>query len=149
MKTPYFKFPLILLIAISWIVTDKASAQSSSAFTPETDTLYVSNPSRSPTPTLAPVKGFNAKSGAEEISFVSDANAPISGQHGVLVAGGELILVNQNAFTEFAGDIQQFLLRTGEFAGFLVPHEFPGVPNPVPNPDAPFVPDAAVLIKGI
>jgi DNA-binding beta-propeller fold protein YncE len=136
MKNPY-NLPLILLIAISWTVTDKASGQSSSsAFTPETDTLYVSNAFGD-----APVKGFNAKSGVEEISFVSDANAPISGQHGVLQAGGELILVNQNAGQDFAGDIQQVLLRTGTFAGFLVPHEN--------NPDAPFAPDAAVLIKGI
>jgi DNA-binding beta-propeller fold protein YncE len=145
MKTPYFKLLLILLIAISWTVTDKASGQgskgSSSAFTPDTDTLYVANAFGD-----APVIGFNASSGAVELSFVADANAPISGQHGVLVAGGELILVNQNAGQEFAGDIQQFLLRTGEFAGFLVPHEN----NPgEPNPDAPFVPDAAVLIKGI
>jgi hypothetical protein len=139
MKTPYFKLLLILLIAISWTVTDKASGQgskgSSSAFTPETDTLYVSDAG------VAPVIGFNANTGVEEISFVSDANATIIGPHGVLVAGGELILVNQNANEDFAGDIQQFLLRTGKFAGFLVPHEN--------NPDAPFAPDAAVLIKGI
>ena len=147
MKTPYFKVPLILLIAISWIVTDKASGQgskgSSSAFTPETDTLYVSNAFG-----VAPVIGFNAKSGAEEISFVSDKKAPILGQHGVLVAGGELILVNQNVNEDFAGDIQQFLLRTGEFAGFLVPHES-NPPHRKPNPDAPWAPDAALLIKGI
>jgi hypothetical protein len=147
METPYFKLPLILLIAISWIVTDKASGQdkasghSSSAFTPETDTLYVSNAFGD-----APVIGFNAASGVEEISFVSDANATIIVQHGVLVAGGELILVNQNATEKFAGNIQQFLLRTGKFAGFLVPHEnSPGKPNP----DAPWAPNAALLIKGI
>jgi hypothetical protein len=147
MKRTFFKLSLILLIAISWIVTDKASGQdktsgqSSSAFTPEWDTLYVSNAFGD-----APVIGFNAASGEKEISFVADANATIMVQHGVLVAGGELILVNQNAGQPFAGDIQQFLLRTGEFAGFLVPHEnSPGKPNP----DAPWAPNAAVLIKGI
>ena len=65
------------------------SAQS--AFGPETDTLYVSNGGGD-----APVTGFSAANGNEQISFVSDVKAPISGQHGVLVAGGELILVNQS-----------------------------------------------------
>ena len=136
MKTPYCKLLLILLIAISWIVTDKASGQISSAFGPETDTLYVSNGGGD-----APVIGFSAANGNEQISFVSDVKAPISGQHGVLVAGGELMLVNQNAGQPFSGDVQQFLLRTGKFADFLVPHEN--------NTDAPFAPDATVLINGI
>src|SRR5262249_27590030 len=90
----------------------------------------------------APVIGFNATNGKEmQTSFVSDVNAPIFGQHGVLVTGGELILVNPNAGQPFSGDIQQFLLRTGKFADFLVPHET--------NTDAPFAPNAAVLINGI
>jgi hypothetical protein len=139
MKTPYCKLLLIPLIAISWIVTGKASGLSSSAFGPETDTLYVSN-GGDPAPP-APVIGFNAANGKEQISFVSDVNVPISGPDGVLVAGGELILVNQNANLPFAGDVQQFLLRTGKFADFLVPHE--------KNSDAPFAPRAAVLINGI
>jgi|SRR6516164_5924702 len=133
MKTPYCKLLLILLIAISWIVTDKASGQISSAFGPETDTLYVSNGGGD-----APVIGFSAANGNEQISFVSDVKAPISGQHGVLVAGGELILVNQSTclasfariraienFLKFsAGFGKRDRLRSGSV-------RFPGDPRPM------------------
>jgi hypothetical protein len=88
------------------------------------------------------VKSFNAKSGTNDKAktFVpeTDPESPLSEPSifGLLVAGGELIVVNQNNGTQFPGDIQQFLLRTGKFAGFLVDKD---------DPNAPFIPHAAVL----
>jgi DNA-binding beta-propeller fold protein YncE len=105
---------------------------------PETDTLFVGDGGDNT------VKSFNAKSGVNDNAktFVpeTDPTSPLSGPSifGLLVAGGELLVVNQNNGTDFPGDIQQFLLTTAKFAGFLVEKD---------NPDAPFIPHAAVLLN--
>ena len=83
-------------------------------------------------------EGFNAKSGKEEDPFLPDSSSPISGPHGLLVAGGELILVNQNAGQTFAGDVQQFLLKTRKFAGLFFDER-----------DAPWAPQGSVLLNGV
>lgn len=72
--------------------------------------------------------------------FCAPANAPISGPRGLLAPGGELVVVNQNAETIFSGEIQQYLLKTASFAGFLVAGTDPG---------APLAPRGAILRNGV
>jgi DNA-binding beta-propeller fold protein YncE len=130
MKKQHLSVLFLVLLAVTlW-----SSSSNAASLGPETDTLYVGDFGDNT------VKSFNAKTGKNGATFVPDTNSPISGVFGLLVTGGELIVVNQNSGTEFPGDIQQFLLRTAKFAGFLVAKD---------DPDAPFVPRAAVLLNGV
>ena len=150
MKTPYFKLPLILLIAISWIVTDKASGQGSKGFlllSPRRRILSMFRTRVFRTPVSCSrnrlqrgerSRGNFLRSGRER----NDQRPTWRPGSGRRTHSGK----PKCRVWTFPGDIQQFLLRTGEFAGFLVPHENNLGEN---NPDAPFAPDAAVLIKGI
>jgi DNA-binding beta-propeller fold protein YncE len=141
MKSQTLKLFAVFLAVTLWTIRNDAFDQSNGpALGPETDTLYVGDGGDNT------VKSFNAKSGTNDKgkTFVpeTDPESPLSGPSifGLLVAGGELIVVNQNNGTQFPGDIQQFLLRTGKFAGFLVDKD---------DPNAPFIPHAAVLLNGV
>ena len=141
MKSQTLKLFAVFLVVTLWTIRNDASDQSNGpALGPETDTLYVGDGGDNT------VKSFNAKSGTNDKAktFVpeTDPESPLSGPSifGLLVAGGELIVVNQNNGTQFPGDIQQFLLRTAKFAGFLVEKD---------DPNAPFIPHAVVLLNSV
>jgi hypothetical protein len=140
MKSQTLKlFAVFLVVTLSTIRSDASDQSNVPSLHPETDTLYVSDAGDNT------VKSFNAKSGINDQAktFVPETDPKSLGVpsiFGLLVAGGELIVVNQNNGTEFPGDIQQFLLRTAKFAGFLVEKD---------DPSAPFIPHAAVLLNGV
>jgi DNA-binding beta-propeller fold protein YncE len=141
MKSRNWKLFAAFLVLALWTIRSHASDQSNApGLGPETDTLYVGDGGDNT------VKSFNAKSGTNDKAktFVpeTDPTSPLSGPSlfGLLVAGGELIVVNQNNGTDFPGDIQQFLLTTAKFAGFLVEKN---------DPAAPFIPHAAVLLNSV
>jgi DNA-binding beta-propeller fold protein YncE len=140
MKNLHLKLFAVLLLVTSWATRSDASDRGNdSALRPETDTLYVADLGHTTDEGElvgdGTVRSFNAK-GDELAPFVPDSK--IFGPHGVLVAGGELILVNQNAQQGFEGNIQQFLLTTRKFAGFLVEGD-----------KAPWAPQGAVLLNGV
>ncbi len=141
MKSQTLKLFVVFLAVTLWIIRNDASDQSNGpALGPETDTLYVGDGGDNT------VKSFNAKSGTNDKgkTFVpeTDPQFPLSGPSifGLVVAGGELIVVNQNNGTTFPGDIQQFLLRSAKFARFLVEKD---------DPNAPFIPHATVLLNSV
>jgi DNA-binding beta-propeller fold protein YncE len=59
---------------------------------------------------------------------------------GLLIAGPELIVVNQNVNLPLKGEILQYQLKDGSFAGAWVPSS---------DPNAPFAPRGAVLKDGV
>jgi DNA-binding beta-propeller fold protein YncE len=141
MQSQHLKLFAILIVVTLWSIRGNTSDQTNSpGLGPATDTLYVGDGGDNT------VKSFNAKSGTNDSAqtFVPKVapESPLSGPSifGLLVAGGELIVVNQNNGTQFPGDIQQFLLRTGKFADFLVEKH---------DPDAPFIPHAAILLNSV
>jgi hypothetical protein len=146
MKSQLIKlFAFLLVIAFSALGSDAADQGNTRGLGPQTDTLYVGDLGHITDEgevVGGSVKSFNAQTGKQKTSFIPEASSPIKGPHGLLVAGGELIIVNQNLDPTVTlhqpGNVQQFLLTTGKFAGFLVE-----------KAAAPFVPYAAVLLKGV
>ena len=97
MKSQTLKLFAVFLVVTLWTIRSDASDQSNApGLGPETDTLYVGDGGDNT------VKSFNAKSGTNDKAktFVpeTDPESPLSGPSifGLLVAGGELIVVNQN-----------------------------------------------------
>jgi DNA-binding beta-propeller fold protein YncE len=146
MKGQHVKlFTFLLVITFSALGSDAADQANTPGLGPETDTLYVGDLGHITDEgevVGGSVKSFNAQTGKQKTSFIPEANSPIKGPHGLLVAGGELIIVNQNLDPTVTlhkpGDVQQFLLTSRKFVGFLVE-----------KAAAPFVPYAAVLLNGV
>lgn len=84
------------------------------------------------------VKSFSAKDGTR-LGFTTQQGG-MRAPMGLFVAGGELVVVNQNADKSFPGEILQYLLRNGNLAGPLVDQH---------DQDAPWAPRGIVLLKGV
>ena len=89
------------------------------------------------------VKSFNADTGASldgaAGAFVTSGSGGLNGPTGLLIAGPELIVVNQN-FGGANGEILQYQLKDGSFTGPWVSQS---------DPNAPFAPRGAVLKNGV
>ena len=97
------------------------------------DTIYVGDESDST------VKSFSAQTG-EPGAFVTQNTGHLVGPMGLLIAGPELIVVNQNVDLPLNGEILQYQLKDGSFASAWVPSS---------DPNAPFAPRGAVLLNGV
>jgi hypothetical protein len=96
------------------------------------------------------VKRFDADTGAPidaNGAFINntqcapgDLLCPLHGPMGLLIAGAQLIVVNQEVNQPVNGEISQYLLNNGSFAGALVPNN---------DQNAPFLPRGAVLKNGM
>jgi hypothetical protein len=85
------------------------------------------------------IKSFDAISGA----YLGTSDGPgvsgLAGPRGVIISGGELLVVNQNVGLDISGEVLRFNVSTGEFAGALIPST---------DLNAPFAPDGIVLGPG-
>src|SRR4029450_11978662 len=63
----------------------------------------------------------------------------LNGPRGIVIAGGELLLVNQNVGLDISGEVLRYDAATGAFLGALIPST---------DEDAPFAPDGIVLGGG-
>jgi DNA-binding beta-propeller fold protein YncE len=131
MKKQYrASFPLFLMLAF-WTIGGNAAGQGVvSALGP--DTLYVGDVADSR------VKSFSAKDGSP--AGFTTQQGQLKGPMGLFTAVGDLVVVNQNLDRPLNGEILQYLLRGGTFAGPLVDHR---------DADAPFAPRGVVLLKGL
>jgi hypothetical protein len=87
------------------------------------------------------VKAFNAADGGPiSGSKATFASSGLHGPRGILVAGGQLIVVDQNAGKNIGGEILQFRLSNGNLTGAIVPKR---------DPNGPFAPRGAVLKSGV
>jgi hypothetical protein len=126
---------VLLLIAAVWDVRSGVAGLS-----PDTDFLYVGDQGDNS------VKRFNAENGKPDETFIvpTPGDEALNGPRALLIAGGELIVVNQNVdqppLQPINGEVRQYILRTKAFAGSLVSST---------DPHAPFVPRGAVLINGV
>ena len=118
---------MLLLIATVSVVRSGAAG-----LTPDTDTLYVGDQGDDT------VKSFNAETGQAESFTITDA--ALHGPRALLIGGGQLLVVNQNVDQPVNGEVRQYLLRTGAFAGPLVAGT---------DPHAPFAPRGAVYLNGV
>src|SRR3981081_4223357 len=125
MKKQYRELFMVLLAVTLWTIR-------SDAFDLGPDILYVGDQGDNT------VKSLSAKDGAKGV-FVTQGTE-LHGPTGLLVAGGELVVVNQNAGQPSNGEILQYLLRDGSFAGPLVSKT---------DPNAPFAPRGVVLVNGV
>ena len=130
MKKQYRELFIVLLAVTFWTIKGNVSAQSSASVLGP-DILYVGDQAD------GRVKSFSAKDGSPAgfITQLGQLKVPT----GLLAAGGELVVVNQNATKPFNGELLQYLLRDGKFAGPLVDQH---------DPDAPLQPRGVVLLKG-
>ena len=87
------------------------------------------------TPVVPGAFCLNGSNGA----FVTPSGG-LRGPTGLLIAGPQLIVVNQNVNLPIGGEISQYQLDSGSFAGRWVSKS---------NPDAPFVPRGAVIKNGV
>jgi WD40 repeat protein len=85
------------------------------------------------------IKSFDAVTGA----FLGVSDGPsvsgLAGPRGIVIAGGELLLVNQNVGLDISGEVLRYDAATGAFLGALIPFT---------DSDAPFAPDGVVLGGG-
>ena len=87
------------------------------------------------------VKAFDAADGsAFSGSKATFASSGLHGPRGILVAGGQLIVVDQNVGKNIGGEILQFRLNNGNLTGAIVPKR---------DPNGPFAPRGAVLKSGV
>jgi DNA-binding beta-propeller fold protein YncE len=101
---------------------------------PDTDILYVGDVSDNT------VKRFTADTGESLVgTFVTSDSSGLNGPMGLLIAGPELIVVNQNFGTP-NGEILQYQLKDGSFTGRWIPKE---------DPNSPFAPRGAAIKDGV
>jgi hypothetical protein len=131
MKKQYRQFLMVLLSVAFCTVTGNSFGQGRPAALGP-DTLYVTDELD------GTVKSFSTQYGSR-LGFTTQ-KGQLRAPMGLFVAGGELVVVNQNAEKPFSGEILQYLLRGGRLAGPLVDQH---------DPDAPFAPRGVVLLKGI
>lgn len=125
------KHHLSVLFLVLLAVTPWRSSSNAASLGP--DILYVGDESDST------VKSFSAQTG-EPGAFVTQNTGRLVGPMGLLIAGPELIVVNQNVNLSLNGEILQYQLKDGSFAGAWVPSS---------DPNAPFAPRGAVLLNGV
>jgi DNA-binding beta-propeller fold protein YncE len=98
--------------------------------TSEDDVLYIGDGGTDT------IKSFDANTGAP----VGESDGPgisgLAGPRGIVVSGGQLLVVNQNVGLDLAGEVLRFDTGTGTFLGALVAST---------GQDAPFAPDGIVL----
>jgi DNA-binding beta-propeller fold protein YncE len=131
MKKQYRQFLMVLLAVTFCAVTGNSFGQGRPAALGP-DTLYVTDELD------GTVKSFSTQDGSR-LGFTTQ-KGQLRAPMGLFVAGGELVVVNQNAEKPFSGEILQYLLRGGKLAGPLVDQH---------DPDAPFAPRGVVLLKGV
>jgi len=73
-------------------------------------------------------------------TFVSRGTASLTGPRGLLIAGAQLVVINQNANQPQPGAVLQFFLKNGSFSGAWVAQN---------DPNAPFTPRGAVIKDGV
>jgi hypothetical protein len=99
------------------------------------DTLYVGDGGDNT------IKRFNADNGTPlDGTKGKFATSGLHGPRGLLVAGGQLIAVDQNAGKNIGGEILQYQLSNGSFTGAIVPKR---------DPNGPFALRGAVLKNGV
>jgi predicted small secreted protein len=86
------------------------------------------------------VKSFSAQDGKKGAFVTQNTTGRLVGPMGLLIAGPELIVVNQNVNLPLNGEILQYQLKDGSFTGAWVPSS---------DPNAPFAPRGAALKDGI
>jgi hypothetical protein len=140
---------IILLVLALWSVRSNASDPVSNRLSSRlgSDILYVGDEG---TPSLfgkdSSVKSFDVGKHGTQGDFVIGGDG-LQGPMGLLIAGGTLIVVNQNvnepnSTTPINGEVRQYLLRGAKLVDPLVPRkDLLG--------DPPFAPRGAVLLNGI
>jgi hypothetical protein len=107
-KKQYRQFLMVLLAVTFCTVTGNSFGQvRPAALGP--DTLYVTDELD------GTVKSFSTQDGSR-LGFTTQ-KGQLRAPMGLFVAGGELVVVNQNAGKPFSGEILQYLLRGGKLAG--------------------------------
>jgi hypothetical protein len=122
---------IVLLAVILWGSHSKAADLGP-------DILYVGDESDNT------VKSFSAQNGASldgpKGAFVTRNSGSLRGPMGLLIAGTELIVINQDVNQPVNGEISQYQLKNGSFAGAWIPKS---------DPNAPFAPRGAALKNGV
>jgi len=85
------------------------------------------------------IKSFDAISGAYLGATDGPSVSGLAGPRGIILSGGELLVVNQNVNLGISGEVLRFNASTGGFLGALIPST---------GPNAPFAPDGIVLGPG-
>jgi len=85
------------------------------------------------------IKSFDAATGAFLGASEGPAVSGLAGPRGIVIDGGELLVVNQNVGLPTPGEVLRYSAATGAFLGALIP---------ATDPDAPFAPDGLVLGGG-
>jgi hypothetical protein len=126
-----------LVIAAGLICQPLLSIAKAQGLGPDTDILYVGDDSDNT------IKIFRASDGASlngsNGAFVKPSGG-LRGPMGLLIAGPELIVDNQNVNLPIGGEISQYQLSNGSFAGTWVSKS---------DPNAPFAPRGAVIKNGV
>jgi hypothetical protein len=73
-------------------------------------------------------------------AFVTKGSASLTGPRGVLIAGSQLVVINQNVDQPQPGAVLQFFLKNGSFPGAWVAQH---------DPNAPFAPRGALIKNGV
>jgi DNA-binding beta-propeller fold protein YncE len=90
------------------------------------------------------VKRFDARTGKYLGNFVAPSSGGLEGPRGMIFSKGSLLVVNQNALQDFAGEILRYG-KNGSFLNALVSCN-PPLGRSTCDPDAPFIPRG--LIRG-
>jgi hypothetical protein len=73
-------------------------------------------------------------------AFVTQGSGSLTGPRGLLIAGSQLVVINQNVNQPQPGAVLQFFLKNGSFPGAWVPQS---------DPSAPFAPRGAAIKNGV
>src|SRR5262249_22452021 len=85
------------------------------------------------------IKVFDAITGAYIGIIDGPGVSGLKGPRGIVLAGSELLVVNQNVNLDISGEVLRYDATTGAFLGALIPFS---------DEDAPFAPDGIVLGDG-
>jgi len=85
------------------------------------------------------IKSFDAISGAYLGATDGPGVSGLAGPRGIILNGGELLVVSQNVLLGISGEVLRFNAATGAFLGALIPSI---------DTNAPFAPDGIVLGPG-
>jgi DNA-binding beta-propeller fold protein YncE len=85
------------------------------------------------------IKIFDAVTGAVLGASEGPGVSGLAGPRGIVIDGGELLVVNQNVGLNISGEVLRYDAATGAFLGALIPST---------DEDAPFAPDDIVLGGG-
>jgi hypothetical protein len=135
--TAHVRYGWVAALVIAAAFAGQSPVAKAQGLVPATDILYVGD-ARDNTVKIFRADDGRSVNGANG-AFVTPSGG-LRGPRGLLIAGPELIVVDQNVNLPFGGQISQYQLNNGSFAGTWVPKN---------DPNAPFAPRGAVSKNGV